>query len=281
MLAMSPATSDQIHLDHVALASAHAWEQVIRYAFHLGGRWLGGPTIDDSSGFYFCQVELEGGAKLEFLEPIAGDGSEFLRRFLNRNGPGPHHLTFKVPDFEAAVAAVADAGYDVVAVDRSDPDWQEAFLHPKQSHGIVIQLAYQGRSESDWPPPAELPPSLRPAPPVLDAVEHLVADLDAAVGLFTGPLAMLEKERGTSADGPYAVLTSGPWRLVLVQPERPDWQDWLGPRSGRLLRLSFELDEPASVPGATPLPDDDYEVAPERNLGTRLRLRAPSTSGGR
>jgi len=281
MLAMIPATSDHIHLDHLALASTHAWDQVIRYAYQLGGRWLGGPALDDSSGFYFCQVELEGGAKLEFLEPVEGDGSEFLRRFLNRNGPGPHHLTFKVPDFDAAVAAVSAADYDVIAIDRSDPDWHEGFLHPKQSHGIVIQLAYQGAEDTEWPVDTTLPPALRAEPPVLDAIEHLVADLDAAVALFTGPLAMLEKERGRGADGRYAVVTSGPWRLVLIQPERPDWQQWLGGRSGRVLRLSFEVAEPGTVAGAEPAAESAYEVAPERNLGTRLRLRARSVPNGR
>lgn len=145
-------------LDHLALASADAWDNVIRYCYHLGARWLGGPDDEivfeepggeavDTSGnppFFFSQVELAGGTKLEFLQPIPGPGSEFLRRFINRNGPGPHHVTFKVPDIRAAIADVNASGYDVVNESFDNPDWQEAFLHPKQSHGIVVQLAQPG-----------------------------------------------------------------------------------------------------------------------------------------
>lgn len=266
-------------MDHVALASRHSWEQVTRYCHELGGRWLSGPTIDDETGFYFCQVGFEGGTKLELLEPIPGTGSDFLRRFLDRNGPGPHHFTFKVADFDAAVNACAAAGYDLVGVDRSDPDWSEAFLHPKQSHGIVIQLAYESGKRGDgWANDEELPPTLRPTPS-LDLVEHLVADLEAAVKLFAGPLTMEELERGSDPDGEYALLGSGPWRLRLTQPANPTWRHWMGARPGRLLRLRLAVEEPGTISGSEPADDGGYEVTPERNLGTRLLLRATETDG--
>lgn len=266
-----------IRMDHVALASRHAWDQLTRYQNQLGGRWLGGPELDDSEGFYFCQVEFAGGTKIEILEPIPGRGSDFLRRFLDRNGPGPHHFTFKVDDFDPAVEACMAAGYDVVGIDRSEPDWHEAFLHPKQSHGIVIQLAYQG--DAGWPEAQQLPPSLRATTPTLSLVEHLVADLESAVKLFAGPLAMEEIERGVDADGAYAILGSGPWRLKLIQPVNSTWQHWMGARPGRLLQLSFVLDDPGTIPGAEPRVDGGYELAPDYNLGTRLVLRAPDSDG--
>ncbi len=48
---------------------------------------------------------------IELLEPIEHDGSDFLRRFVARNGPGPHHFTFKTPTF----AGTVEAGYNVIA----------------------------------------------------------------------------------------------------------------------------------------------------------------------
>jgi len=267
-------TTDGIAMDHVALASRHAWDHIIRFCYQMGAHWLGGPPLGDG-GFYFCQAEMQSGTKLEFLEPIEGAGSDFLRRFLDRNGPGPHHFTFKVKDFDAALDAVAAAGYDLVSVDRSDPEWQEAFLHPKQSHGIVIQLAHNGGDGEGWTIDTELPPPLRPALPVLSSVDHLVADLEAAVKLFSGPLTMSVLEHGSDADGNHVIVGSGPWRLKLIQPTNPSWRHWLGARPGRLLRLCFELDEPGTVPDARAVGDGRYEISPERNLGTRLLLSEP------
>jgi len=84
-------------LDHLALASHQAWDNLIRYCYHLGARWTGGASEDEMTAFYFAQVEFAGGTKLEFLQPNPDPGSDFIRRFLHRNGPGPHHFTFKVP----------------------------------------------------------------------------------------------------------------------------------------------------------------------------------------
>ena len=36
------------------------------------------------------------------------------------------------------------AGYQPINVDMRDPYWKEAFLHPKQSCGVVVQLAREG-----------------------------------------------------------------------------------------------------------------------------------------
>ncbi|MEZ5406652.1 MAG: VOC family protein [Acidimicrobiales bacterium] len=275
MSGAAPSEDRQPVMDHVALASRHAWDQVIRYCYHLGAHWLGGPPMAELGGFYFCQAGLDGGAKLEFLEPLDLPGSDFVRRFLDRNGPGPHHFTFKVPHFDAALEAVGAAGYTVVGVDRTDPQWNEAFLHPKESHGVVIQLAWDGNPDDEWPPPPELPPARRDRPPTLRAVHHLVADLDAAVALFTGPLAMTEVERTEGPRGREAVVACGPWRLELAQPgDDGSRRHWLGTRPGRLHHLTLAIEEPAAVPDARPLGDGRYEIPPEANLGTRLILEA-------
>jgi methylmalonyl-CoA/ethylmalonyl-CoA epimerase len=271
---------DRITMDHLAVASHHAWDNLIRYGYDLGGKWLGGPDNDESSDagddFYFCQVEFEAGTKVEILEAIPGEGSDFIRRFLDRNGPGPHHYTFKVPDFHAALDQVRAAGYDVVGENSENPDWQEAFLHPKQSHGIVIQLAHQGGDNEGWIDATPLPPSGRSTLPRLDRCVHLVADLPAATALFGGALGMETAEQGTDDAGAYSELTSAGWRLRLVQPADAVLGHWLGDRAGRLHHVAFSVEEPATVPDARPLGDGLYEVPPERNLGLRLLLAARS-----
>jgi methylmalonyl-CoA/ethylmalonyl-CoA epimerase len=50
-------------------------------------------------------------------------------------------VTFKVYDIVHAVAAVRRLGYTVVGEDLTGPNWKEAFVHPRSSHGLLIQIA--------------------------------------------------------------------------------------------------------------------------------------------
>ena len=270
-------------MDHVAVVSNHAWDNVLRYGRDLGGRWIGGPDNDPTSNagdnFYFCQVEFDGGTRIEILEPIQNDGSEFLRRFLARNGPGPHHFTFKTPDFHDTLGALGAAGYQVIGVNESEPQWKEAFLHPKDSHGMVIQVACDlGAGWEDAPP---LPPTRHSTPTRLETVVHLVADLAAATNMFCGPLGMQLVEQGREPGaGEYSLLESGPWKLRLIEPTEPVLAHWMGNRPGRLQLLAFLMDDPALVPdakrvgvcGGGEAQDNMFLVEPEYNLGTRLLL---------
>ena len=107
-----------IDLDHVAIAMddvALGWP---RYRAELSGVWLGG---GETPGFYCCQLQYANGMKLELLHPSRVDENDFLARFLVRSGPGPHHLTFKVPDLPAALEEVRATGLEPVAVNLDDP----------------------------------------------------------------------------------------------------------------------------------------------------------------
>ncbi len=265
-------------LDHVALASSRAWDNVIRYCYHLGARWLGGAPDGEPTPFYFSQARLAGGAKLEFLQPLPGEGSDFLRRFLHRNGPGPHHLTFKVPDIRAAMAEANAAGYDIVNEQLDSPTWKEAFLHPKQSHGIVIQLAQAG-GDADWDDPLPLPPDLQKGLPTLTRIKHLVADLDAATKLFSGTLGMTVADQGSDFEGDYTELQQGPWNLRLIKPALDPYRQWLAERPGRMLLLSMEVGDVALVPDlrlAGSVDNRAWELPPDVNQGTRVLLTGRS-----
>ncbi len=259
-------------LDHVALAAERHAEVWPRLIGDFGGRWVG---AGDSPGFRFAQVAYDNGMRVEVLEPLRVEENDFLRRFLDRSGPGPHHLTFKVPNLVATLAALEAAGWSAVGVDLSDPRWQEAFLHPKASHGIVVQLASADDDEpDDDPPPPDLPVPAVERPATLARIVHLVADLDRATGLFRDLLRGTPTSEGDGETGDHRHLElawPGPGRLRLVQPtaEGP-LATWVGDRPGRLHHLEFAVDDPERVPDARPRGDGTYEVAPEHGAGTRL-----------
>jgi catechol 2,3-dioxygenase-like lactoylglutathione lyase family enzyme len=129
-------------LDHVALAAADTAPALRFLTGELGGTVIFG---GQSFGFRPMQVWLGSsdgdGMPVELLEPWDVQRNDFLARFIQRHGAGPHHLTFKVPDLLAALERVRAAGFRPTQVDVSDPEWKEAFLLPREANGTVIQLA--------------------------------------------------------------------------------------------------------------------------------------------
>jgi catechol 2,3-dioxygenase-like lactoylglutathione lyase family enzyme len=128
-------------LDHVALAVRDVAPAMNALIAELGGTLVSG---GDAAGFRALQIrlgDLAEGMTVELLEPWNQERSDFLERFLEQRGDGPHHLTFKVPDLAAELKRLAGLGLRPVGVDLSNPMWREAFLHPRDSHGTVIQIA--------------------------------------------------------------------------------------------------------------------------------------------
>ena len=131
--------------DHIAFGVPSIAATPAFIAGRLGGRpYARGP----GRGFLWKQWQFASGGVLEVLEP-AGPPSGFLHRFLDRHGPGIHHVTFKVPDIRTAMERARVHGYDVVGFNDRLPGWKECFLHPKQAQGIVVQLAESDPSLDD------------------------------------------------------------------------------------------------------------------------------------
>jgi catechol 2,3-dioxygenase-like lactoylglutathione lyase family enzyme len=263
-----------IDLDHVAVAVEQHAEAFACYGRELGGRWLSSGL---GSGFSPAQIAYANGMKVEILMPAQVEVNDFLRRFLDRNGPGPHHLTFKVPDLGAVLSRAEAAGYAPINVDRRDESWQEAFLHPRAIAGVLVQLAQTSGQMWATPPPRDWPSPGTTNPATLVRVAHAVADLAEGVLLFSG---LLEGEEVTSGidrqlGAEWLDLGwPGPGRLRLMTPTSPDSElaAWIGDRLGRVHHLAFACDDPGEVAGAVPHADGTWEVPPEVNLGTRLRL---------
>ena len=81
-----------------------------------------------------------GGAEIELLEPTADDSPIALH--LAKRGPGLHHIAFKVPDIEAALVQVQEAGLRVIgqAPRIGAGGKRVAFLHPRSMGGVLVEL---------------------------------------------------------------------------------------------------------------------------------------------
>lgn len=127
-------------LDHVAMAvddiaGAARLMEAIGATFDSGGDEVG-------NLFRWVQFSMPGGGTIELITPLTPAGDDhFLVRFLATRGEGLHHITLKVTDLAASIDIVEAAGYAVVGRDDRRGSWKEAFIHPKSSHGVLIQLA--------------------------------------------------------------------------------------------------------------------------------------------
>ena len=161
-------------LDHIAFGVPDIAPVAELLAGHLGGCERGsGP----GGGFVFWQWEFAGGGAIEVIVPD-GPPSGFLHRFIAARGAGAHHVTFKVRDIHAALDRARSHGYEPVGFDDRFAGWKEAFLHPKQAQGIVVQFAesHPELEEGDWGDAVRPTfPAVRTAPETVQVVGLLLS----------------------------------------------------------------------------------------------------------
>jgi methylmalonyl-CoA/ethylmalonyl-CoA epimerase len=124
-------------LDHVAIAvhDAAATARLFRDVLGAEFAMFGDNT---AQGFRFVQYRFPNGGKIELVTPIA---EGFVSRFLERRGEGVHHVTFVVEDLRSQVDRMREDGVELIMVDVDSPHWREAFVHPRNAHGVLIQIA--------------------------------------------------------------------------------------------------------------------------------------------
>jgi catechol 2,3-dioxygenase-like lactoylglutathione lyase family enzyme len=179
-------------LDHVALA-VREWGQASVLAERYGGRWLFGTTLPTHSP---AQLLFAQDMRVELLEPGTAADS-FIRRFLDEDGTAarPHHLTFKVRDIRASLAAAEAAGFEPILVNLENDFWMEYFLHPSATGLGFLTQVVQGQSPTEdlvekagdlaGTPPWPVKTGARAALPLLLA---RVGSTDQALALLCGLL---------------------------------------------------------------------------------------------
>jgi methylmalonyl-CoA/ethylmalonyl-CoA epimerase len=90
-------------------------------------------------------------ATVELVAPMAGNVG--LEKFLEKRGPGLHHLAFAVSDIHLALARLGEAG--VALIDRTPRQGARghlvAFLHPKAMNGTLVELVQRAHHTEKQP----------------------------------------------------------------------------------------------------------------------------------
>ncbi|WP_255169842.1 VOC family protein [Natrononativus amylolyticus] len=138
-------------IDHVGIA-VESIDDAEGLLLALGAEKVHEETTDET--FTWATYRLGDASRFELLEPVPGTDS-FLTGFLERYGPGPHHVTLEVAAIDPLVDRLESAGFRVVEYHEHD-DWIEAFVAPGEGNptGTLLQLmeyhdSYARRRETD------------------------------------------------------------------------------------------------------------------------------------
>jgi len=81
-----------------------------------------------------------GDMEIELVQPTSEESG--IARYLNKHGPGIHHICFEVDDIEASLESLKASGVRLIdsepAVGTSGKRF--AFIHPESTHGVLIEL---------------------------------------------------------------------------------------------------------------------------------------------
>ena len=125
-------------LDHVGIAVKDLAAAVAFYRDALGFE-IEAPEEVESQRVRAHFIPA-GGSSLELLEATAPESA--IAKFVEKRGPGLHHITLRVDDIHAALAQLRDRG--VRLVDPQPRAGAEgalvAFIHPSSAHGVLVEL---------------------------------------------------------------------------------------------------------------------------------------------
>ena len=124
-------------LDHIGIA-VFSIEKVLRTYQSIGFPVEDIVTIPEQK--VRVAVLPAGESRIELLEPT--DDSSVIHKFLEKEGQGIHHLCFRVQNLEQKVNELKQTSIQVIdqVPCRGYENRKVAFLHPKTTHGVLIEL---------------------------------------------------------------------------------------------------------------------------------------------
>ena len=125
-------------LHHIGIAVRSLDESIPRYVDALGLQLQGIEEVPTEK--VRVAIVLAGATRIELLEPT--DPESPIARFLDKRGPGVHHLAFQVADTGEMIKVLIDAGAPMLD-ETPRPgahDTKVAFVHPKFLGGVLAEL---------------------------------------------------------------------------------------------------------------------------------------------
>lgn len=132
-----------MEIDHVGVAVKSLEESVETYVQTLGLTLRSvGVNPDEKVRVAFLDA---GGASVELLESTSPDG--VIARFIERRGEGLHHICLRAERLDEALIGMREKGVQLVGGESraSSTGDRVAFVHPRSTHGVLIELIEEER----------------------------------------------------------------------------------------------------------------------------------------
>ena len=131
-------------IEHLGIAVANIEESLKMYETLLGTNCYKTESVE-SEGVKTAFLQV-GESKIEFLE--ASNPSSPIAKFLEKKGPGIHHIAFDVENIEAEIARLTAQGFELIHTTPKDGADNKliAFLHQKSTGSILIELCQEKNS---------------------------------------------------------------------------------------------------------------------------------------
>jgi methylmalonyl-CoA/ethylmalonyl-CoA epimerase len=126
------------HIEHIGIAVDNLEESIKYYENVLGLTCYAIEEVAEQKvKVAFFKV---GDTKIELLETTDPEGS--VGKFIEKKGPGVHHIAFAVESVAEALKAVEDKG--IALIDKTPRKGAEGlnigFLHPKSTFGVLTEF---------------------------------------------------------------------------------------------------------------------------------------------
>jgi len=125
-------------IDHIGVATDDLDGAIALYEETLGMPIAHRETVE-SQGVEAVLLDV-GDGHVELLRPLGPDTP--VGKYLERKGPGLHHVAYAVEDIEGVLGSLKDAGVELI---DSEPrigirDSKVAFVHPKSTGGVLTEI---------------------------------------------------------------------------------------------------------------------------------------------
>jgi methylmalonyl-CoA/ethylmalonyl-CoA epimerase len=134
---MTPTTPRGVRVSHIGIAVRALGDSVPFFRDLLG---LAEVPLDDADGARIAGFSA-GEPLVELLE--AADPGSPIARFVEKRGPGVHHICFSVDDLDGMLERCRKAGIQLIDEEpRIGAEGKRiAFLHPRSTGGVLIELS--------------------------------------------------------------------------------------------------------------------------------------------